>query len=318
MTDLILNLTLIRKEHNSIYIGMDLSIIILNYNGKAWLEKLLPSLQSNWLNMTTFETEVVVVDNASTDDSVAFVEKQKDVRLICSDRNGGFAYGNNLAIRNNSAKYLMLLNSDTEFLPLASNLDVLIKYMDETPSTGLITPMLLLDNGKLDPACHRGEPTPWAAFTYFSGLERLFPKSRWFGQYHQTYKLLECANPTANSGEYAPGIHDIDACTGAALLVRNEAVLKVGLLDERFFMYAEDLDWCKRFREAGYRVVFHPGVKLVHHKYRSGLANKDEKIKNNTRKWFYDTMLQYYDKHYKNKYPRCLRWGLKAVLTLKR
>jgi len=284
---------------------MDLSIIILNYNGKVWLEKLLPSLQSNWLNQTKFETEVVVVDNASTDDSMAFIENQNGIRLICSDRNGGFAFGNNLAIRNNTARYLMLLNSDAEFLPSASNLDVLMKYMDETPSAGIITPMLLLDNGKIDPACHRGEPTPWAAFTYFSGLERLFPKSRWFGQYHQTYKPMN-------------SIHDIDACTGAALLVRNEAVLKVGVLDERFFMYAEDLDWCKRFREAGYRVVFDPGIKLVHHKYRSGLANKDDKIKSDTRKWFYDTMLQYYDKHYQNKYPRCLRWVLKTVLAVKR
>ncbi len=305
---------------------MDLSIIILNYNGKAWLEKLLPSLQSYWLNQTTFETEVVVVDNASTDGSVTYLEKQKDVRLICSDRNGGFAYGNNLAIRNNAARYLMLLNSDTEFLPSASNLDVLIQFMNETPSAGIITPLLLLDNGKPDPACHRGEPTPWAAFTYFSGLERLFPKSRWFGQYHQTYKLINAteapcsnqSNPATNSREFATGIHDIDACTGAALLVRNEAVLKVGMLDERFFMYAEDLDWCKRFREAGYRVVFHPGVTLLHHKYRSGLANKNEKIKNDTRKWFYDTMLQYYDKHYQNEYPRCLRWLLKAGLALKK
>ena len=284
---------------------MDLSIIILNYNGKAWLEKLLPSLQSNWLNQTKFETEVVVVDNASTDDSVAFVEMQNGVRLICSDRNGGFAFGNNLAIRNNAAKYLMLLNSDTEFLPSVSNLDVLVEYMNEMPSAGIITPLLLLDNGKLDPACHRGEPTPWAAFTYFSGLERLFPKSRWFGQYHQTYKPLDT-------------IHDIDACTGAALLFRKEALSKVGLLDEQFFMYAEDIDWCKRFREAGYRVVFHPGVTILHHKYKSGLANKDEKIKDDTRNWFYDTMLQYYDKHYQNKYPRWLRWVLKTVIALKR
>jgi len=284
---------------------MDLSIIILNYNGKSWLEKLLPSLQSNWLNQTTFETEVVVVDNASTDDSVAYIEKQNGVRLICSDRNGGFSYGNNLAIKSNAARYLMLLNSDTEFMPSASNLDVLINYMDETPAAGIITPLLLLDNGKPDPACHRGEPTPWAAFTYFSGLERLFPKSRWFGQYHQTYKPME-------------SLHDIDACTGAALLVRNEGVRKVGVLDERFFMYAEDLDWCKRFREAGYRVVFHPGVKLIHHKYRSGLDNKDDKIKSVTRKWFYDTMLQYYDKHYKNRYPLCLRWVLKVALAVKR
>lgn len=284
---------------------MDLSIIILNYNGKAWLEKLLPSLQTNWLNQTRLEAEVVVVDNASTDESVAYLETLSDIRLICSPKNGGFAFGNNLAIQNNPSRYLMLLNSDTEFLPSISDLDVLVDYMDENPTVGIITPLLRLDSGQMDEACHRGEPTPWAALSYFSGLERMFPKSRCFGQYHQTYRPLNV-------------VHDIDACSGAALLVRNDALSKVGLLDERFFMYAEDIDWCRRFREAGFRVVFHPGVVLLHHKYRSGLANKDDRIKDDTRKWFYDTMLQYYDKHYRSQYPACFRWALKIFVSLKR
>jgi GT2 family glycosyltransferase len=284
---------------------MDLSIIILNYNGKAWLERLLPSLQMYWLHQTRYQTEVVVVDNASTDDSVAYVEKQSGVRLICSDRNSGFATGNNLALKNNPARYVMLLNSDTEFLPQGSNLDHLIDYMDAELKVGIVSPSLRLDSGLTDPACHRGEPTPWAAFTYFSGLERMFPRSRKFGQYHQTYLSMQT-------------VHDIDACTGAAMLVRNEALSKVGLLDERFFMYAEDIDWCKRFREAGYRVVYHPEVTLIHHKYQSGLGNSDEKIKKDTRKWFYNTMLQYYDKHYKKRYPLAYRWALKFFLALKR
>ncbi len=284
---------------------MDLSIIILNYNGKAWLEKLLPSLQTYWLKQTRFETEVVVVDNASTDDSVAYVEQQSGVRLICSDRNGGFAFGNNLALQNNPSRYVMLLNSDTEFLPQGSNLDLLIVFMDAEPTAGVITPSLRLDSGLQDPACHRGEPTPWAAFTYFLGLEQLFPRSRRFGQYHQTYESMKV-------------LHDIDACSGAAMLVRNEALAKIGLLDERFFMYAEDIDWCRRFREAGYRVVYHPGVTLIHHKYQSGLGNRDENIKNETRKWFYETMLQYYDKYYRNDCPRFYRWVLKIFLAIKR
>jgi GT2 family glycosyltransferase len=284
---------------------MDLSIIILNYNGKTWLERLLPSLQTYWLKHTRFETEVVVVDNASTDDSVAYVENQSGVRLICSDKNGGFAYGNNLALLNNPARYVMLLNSDTEFLPHGSNLDKLIDFMDAEPNVGIITPSLRLDSGLTDPACHRGEPTPWAAFTYFSGLERMFPRSKKFGQYHQTYQSMQT-------------VHDIDACTGAAMLVRNEVLPAVGLLDERFFMYAEDIDWCKRFREADYRVVYHPEVTLIHHKYQSGLENRDEKIRKDTRKWFYDTMLQYYDKHYKTQYPAFYRWTLKCMLAMKR
>lgn len=284
---------------------MDLSIIILNYNGRAWLEKLLPSLQTYWLQQTRYQTEVVVVDNASTDDSVAYVQKQTGVRLLCSDRNGGFAFGNNLALQNNPARYVMLLNSDTEFLPQGSNLDVLIGYMDAEPSAGIITPYLRLDSGLPDRACHRGEPTPWAAFSYFTGLERMFPRSKRFGQYHLSYQSLKT-------------IHEIDACSGAAMLVRNAAVSRVGLLDERFFMYAEDIDWCKRFREAGYLVVFHPGVTLLHHKYQSGLNSKDRQIKQVTRKWFYETMLQYYDKHYRTQYPACFRWVLKGFLALKR
>lgn len=300
MTTSTLNSILTRKG-----LDMDLSIIVLNYNGKAWLEKLLPSLQTNWLKDTRLETEVVVVDNASTDASTTFVEQQSGVRLICSDRNGGFAFGNNLALKNNPARYVMLLNSDTEFFPQGSNLDVLVDYMDANPNVGIITPLLLLCDGLMDRASHRGEPTPWAALTYFSGLERAFPHCKAFGKYHLTYKPLDV-------------VHEIDACSGAAMLIRNEAIAHVGLLDERFFMYAEDIDFCKRFREAGYRVVFHPEVKLLHHKYRSGLNGVEVKIQYETRKWFYDTMLQYYDKHYRKQYPAIFRWILKGFLALKR
>lgn len=113
-------------------------------------------------------------------------------------------------------------------------------------------------------------------------------------------------------------VHDIDACSGAAMLVRKHALTTVGLLDERFFMYAEDIDWCRRFREAGYRVVFHPDVTLIHHKYQSGMENGDAALRKVTRKWFYETMLQYYDKHYKKDCPRFYRWALKLFLALKR
>jgi GT2 family glycosyltransferase len=157
----------------------------------------------------------------------------------------------------------------------------------------------------LDPACHRGEPTPWAAFTYFTKLERLFPRSKTFAQYHQGYKSLE-------------SIHTIDDCTGAAMLVRTSALSQVGFLDERFFMYAEDVDWCKRFRETGYDVVFHPGAKVRHHKYKSGMGTSDSTIKSNTTNWFYDTMLHYYDKHYGNSYPSMLRSILKFFITIKK
>ncbi|MFA5323836.1 MAG: glycosyltransferase family 2 protein [Smithella sp.] len=284
---------------------MDLSIIIVNYNCLSWLENLLPSLQTCFLSQTRLETEVIVVDNGSTDNSVAWLETISWIRLIRSGHNGGFAYANNLALRESTAKYVMLLNSDTELFPETSNLEVLTEYLDQHDDTGIVTPLVLLDNHRQDPACHRGEPTPWAAFTYLSGLEKCFPGQRWSGSYHQAYKPLTT-------------IHEIDACTAAAMMVRRSVLDKVGLLDERFFMYAEDLDWCKRFRENGYRVVFLPEVTILHHKYQSGLQNKNKETREFATSLFYEAMLEYYDKHYKDEYPRIFRFFLKTFLTIEK
>jgi len=285
--------------------SVDLSIIILNFNGLQWLEKLLPSLKDHYLSKTNFQVEIVVVDNASTDESVDFLKTFDWIRIIESEHNGGFAYGNNLALKNNRAKYVMLLNSDTEFTDEDSNLDRLIEYMDTHETVGIITPKVELTDGQPDRACHRGEPTPWAAFTYFMGLEKTFPKSTFFAKYHQSYKNLK-------------EIHPIDACTGAAMLVRSSALEKVGLLDERFFMYAEDVDWCKRFRESGYEIIYDPEVKIIHHKYKSGMGNSSKTAKKNATYWFYETMLQYYDKHYRNQYPGIFRYLLKLFISFKR
>jgi len=284
--------------------NIDLSIIILNYNGQCWLSKLLPSLKENYLQITRYSVEVVIVDNCSTDGSASFVSSFDWVRLIESGYNGGFAYGNNIALKNNEARYVMLLNSDTEFSEDVSNLDRLIEYLDKYEEAGIITPKIELSNGCMDLACHRGEPTPWASFVYFMGLEKLFPESRFFAQYHQGYKNLN-------------EIHEIDACTGAAMIVRNSAMKKVGLLDERFFIYAEDVDWCKRFRESGYKVVFDPEVRIIHHKFKSGIQNAELKIASETQAYFYRTMLQYYDKHYREKYPRLVRSFVKFVIEFK-
>ena len=235
----------------------DLTIIVVNYNGKHWLERLLPELQAQVLQPGLLRCEVVVVDNGSTDGSPAELEQWPWVRVIASPTNLGFAAGNNLALENCRSRYVFLLNTDTS-IPAEGKLDTLVEYMDQHPQVGVLTPYVVLSNGLLDPACHRGEPTPWASFTYLSGLERLFPRSRCLGSYHQGWK---------DSSK----VHTIDACSGAAMMVRTSAMQTVGLLDERFFMYAEDLDWCRRFREAGFEVVYYPGATIIHHKYQSGI-----------------------------------------------
>lgn len=283
----------------------DLNIIILNYNGKFWLKKLLSSLRKNYLENSRYSVEVSVVDNGSSDNSADYLRSLEWVKLIESGKNGGFAFGNNLALRESKARYLMLLNSDTEIPEINGNLDFLIDYMDHDEKAAVITPRLELDNGLMDAACHRGEPTPWASFCHFIKLEKIFPKSVRFAKYHQTYKDMRF-------------IHQIDACTGAAMLVRNSAIEKTGLLDERFFMYAEDLDWCHRFRENGYKVIFYPDVTIIHHKYKSGIQSSVVETSADSRKWFYETMLQYYDKHYASRYPLLLRNLLKFFIETKK
>ena len=247
-----------------------------------------------------------MVDNDSTDDSVAVVKKGfKWVTLMESGHNGGFAFGNNVAIKKDRSRYVMLLNSDTEFLKETSNLDTLIEYMDQHKDVAMIGPRLELSDGEIDPASHRGEPTIWASITYFAKLEKLFPNSKIFAQYHQSYKNIR-------------EIHEVDAISGAAMIVRQSAIKKVGMLDERFFMYAEDLDWCKRFRDAGYKVIYHPKVTVIHHKYKSGIKSSNKKTASVTQRFFYDTMLQYYDKHYAEKYPKFFRQLLKYFIFIKK
>jgi N-acetylglucosaminyl-diphospho-decaprenol L-rhamnosyltransferase len=282
----------------------DLSLIFLNYNTPDWISKALESLKKEYLSQTTLKVSVTVVDNASTDHSVETIKKHFPwVEIIQAPSNDGFAAGNNLALKKVKSRYAMLINSDVEFKD-KSNLDELVLYMDAHPEIGVITPKVQLTNGKLDPASHRGEPTPWASFTYFSGLAKIFPHSSLFARYHQTFQNLH-------------QIHQIDACSGAAMLVRTSAMEKVGLLDERFFMYAEDLDWCRRFRDHNFQVIYYPEVVVVHHKYKSGRGHQNTAVSQTTSRHFYQTMLQYFDKHYQNEYPIFIRWAIQFFIWLK-
>jgi len=283
----------------------DLAIVIVTHNSQFWLEKTLTTLKKFYLSNTKRKIQVVVVDNASQDNTLAMLKDNFPwAKLIQLNTNLGFAHANNQAIIKTPAKNYLLLNSDTE-LNEKSNLDTILNFIQRKTQVGIITPKLIFSNGKLDPACHRGEPTPLASLFYFLGLEKLFPLNQKFGQYHQTYK-----DPNT--------IHTIDACSGAALIIKKTVIDKIGLLDTRFFMYAEDLDWCKRAREAGFLVVYHPGVSIVHHKHKSGIKNSSQLIRNKTKRYFFDTMLQYFDKHYAKNYPKFLRLLLNIFISLKK
>jgi len=256
----------------------DLSIIIVNYNTRELLRERLKSLQG----------QIIVVDNASADGSQKMVKKEfPSVDLIKNQQNVGFARANNQGIQRTKSKYVLLLNTDCEATHQV--ITETLSYLETHPEVGGISCKLVLPDGSIDPACHRGFPTPWASFTYFLGLEKLFPGSRLFGQYHQGYRPM---------GE----IHDVDCISGAFFLVRREVIEHVGLLDEAFFMYGEDIDWCFRIRKAGYKIQFYPHVSVMHKKYQSGLAHADGQLRSETRKHFYDAMKLFYDEHYRTRY----------------
>lgn len=285
--------------------NLDLEIIILTYNSGFWLKKTLTSLQEYYLRRTELTYQVTVVDNKSEDDTLQVLRDEFPwVQLQALASNLGFSHGNNQALKRSTATYVLLLNSDMEATE-STDFDTLVAFMNQQPRVGITTPKILFLNGELDPACHRGEPTVWAAISYFTGLARLFPNSAWLAQYHQSYKDLA-------------SIHTIDACSGAAMLIRTSLLSRVGLFDERFFMYAEDLDLCRRVRDAGYVIAYHPAVTIIHHKYKSGIRGSSKKIVRETRRHFYDTMLQYHDKHYAKQYPAFIRTLIHAVLVIKK
>lgn len=281
---------------------IDLSIVILNFNTRFLLSQCLFSVAAAVKD--SYSVETIVVDNASTDGSVEEIQKLKgkikNLKIIRNPVNLGFAAGNNVGIKEAKGRYILLLNSDTELS--ANSLTGMLDFMENHENAGAATCRLELTSGQLDPACHRGFPTPWAALTYFSGLEKLFPASRIFGGYHQGYKNF--SKP-----------HLIDCPSGAFFLVRREVADKVGLLDEDFFMYGEDLDWAYRMKGQGFSIWFNPAVTVLHRKKQSGRENADPEIRNRTRKYFFETMKLFYRKHYAKKYgwfiTGLILWGIK-------
>lgn len=276
---------------------IDLSIIIVNYNTKEMTVRLLKSFKL----FKEFRTEIIVVDNGSEDGSVRELGEFRNIRVIKNEKNLGFAKANNIALREAQGKAFLLLNSDT--IVTSEAILTMYQYIEANQEIGVATCKVELSNGQIDPACHRGFPTPWASLTYFLGLEKLFPKSKIFGQYHLGYQMSD--KP-----------HEIDSCSGAFYLVKREVLEKVGLLDEDYFMYGEDLDWSYRIKKTGFKIMYNPVVKITHLKKQSGRNNKNKQLKKETDRCFYEAMKLFYKKHYQNKYPRLINWLVLNCISL--
>ena len=281
-----------------------LSIIILSYNTRERLKKCLESLRR--MKSGEGKVEIIVVDNGSSDGTEErfWAGKQNlKIKLIKNRENLGFAKGNNIGIKQATGKYILLLNSDT--LVNENTISKMLAFMEKNPKAGVATCRVELADGGLDPACHRGFPTPWASLTYFLGLEKLFPKSRIFGRYHLGFLPMD--KP-----------HEIDSPSGAFYLSRKEVIDKVGLLDEDYFLYGEDLDWSYRIKQAGFKIIYNPEVKITHFKKQSGRSGEDPKLRKETTGYFYETMKIFYQKHYFDRYPRFITAFVMLAVEIKK
>lgn len=254
---------------------MKLSVVVVNYNVKYFLELCLNSL---YRAVGGFEMEVFVVDNASTDGSVEYLkERFPQVHFIANTDNVGFSKANNQAIRLSKGEYVLLLNPD---VVIGENvLDGCVQFMDTHPLAGGIGVKMVNGTGTFLPESKRGFPTPITSFFYMSGISRLFPKSRFLGKYHLRY---------LNEDE----IHQVDVLSGAFMMMRKSALDKCGLLDEDFFMYGEDIDLSYRLTEVGFNNYYLP-LPIIHYKGES--TKKDSFRYVNV---FYKAMIIFFRKHY--------------------
>ncbi|MFP4680311.1 MAG: glycosyltransferase [Chitinispirillaceae bacterium] len=246
-----------------------ISIVIVNYKVPQCLQEALRSLRQAELYG---RSEVIVVDNASGDDSKKIVTSEfPEVQWVQLKSNIGFGKACNVGVRHASGQYLLFLNPDTV---ISSNtLTSAVQFMKQHPQTGLLGPKILNPDGTLQLSCRRSFPTPSVAFYYFSGLSSLFPKSKRFGRYNLTYMD---ENETAQ----------VDAISGSFMFMRVDLFREIGGFDERFFMYGEDIDLCFRIRQKGYQIWYHPRVQIIHLK---GKSSKKRQIR--SRIYFYEAMI---------------------------
>lgn len=259
---------------------MDLSIVIVNYNT---CRLTIDCLRSVYASKTEYTYEVIVVDNHSRDNSVETIRREfPQVTLIENEQNTGFSHANNQAIQISSGRYVLLLNSDTVIQQ--DTLDIMLSFMDSRPDVGASGCKVILPDGSLDKACKRGFPTPSASFYYAFGLSKRFPDNPKFNQYQLTY---------LDPDEEYP----IDCLVGAFMMVRRQTIEQVGLLDEDYFMYAEDTDWCYRIKQAGWVNYYYPRTTIVHYKGGSAPRRPLKIIYE-----FHRSMILFYRKHYRKNY----------------
>lgn len=274
---------------------MKLSVIIVNYNVKHFLEQCLNSVRKATQHVSS---EVWVVDNNSVDQSVEMVqEKFPEVKLIANKDNPGFSIANNQAIKQSNGEYVLLLNPDT--IVEETTFKKVVDFMDAHPDAGGLGVKMVDGNGKFLPESKRGLPTPAVAFYKIFGLAALFPKSKTFGRYHLGFLDKE-------------ETHSVDVLSGAFMLMRKKTLDEVGLLDETFFMYGEDIDLSYRIIKGGYKNYYFPETRIIHYK---GESTKKSSV--NYVFVFYQAMIIFAKKHFSLRYAKLFSLLINLAIYLR-
>jgi GT2 family glycosyltransferase len=274
---------------------MKLSVVIVNYNVRHFLDQCLASVAKAIQGM---EAEVFVVDNNSADGSVEMVaEKYPWVHLIANKDNPGFSKANNQAIRISKGHYVLLLNPDT--VVEEDTFHKCVDFMDRHPDAGGLGVKMIDGKGNFLPESKRGLPSPAVAFYKIFGLSALFPKSKVFGKYHLGY--LD-QNKT----------HEVEVLAGAFMMMRTETLNKVGLLDETFFMYGEDIDLSYRITQGGYKNYYFPEARIIHYK---GESTKKSSV--NYVIVFYKAMIIFAAKHFSQGNARLFSFLINIAIYLR-
>lgn len=269
------------------------AVVIVSFNVKPLLRGCLQSV----LEQSHQQLEVVVVDNASTDCSTEMLAREfPGVRLIKNDRNRGFSAASNQGIRATRAPYVLSLNPDTVLRP--GSVATLAGYLEQHADIGAVGPKIVRPDGSLDLAARRTFPSPSVAFYRLSLLSRVFPRQRRLARYNLT--------------DRSPDVEqEIDSGTAACLMLRRTALEQVGLYDEDFFMYGEDLDLCYRLKQAGWRVMYLPEAVVLHYKGQSSRQRSSAMIRE-----FHRSMWIFFEKHYRPTTPApvtaLIRSGIEA------
>ena len=274
---------------------MQLSIIIVSYNVRYFLDQAVASVLES---TCTFDYEIIVVDNGSTDDSVEWMKgKYPSVRLFDLKENLGFAKANNFAARKANGDCILLLNPDT--IVQSDSLQLCFDFLQSNPKAGAVGLRMYDGQGKYLPESKRGFPSPWTSFCKIAGFNELFPKSKFFNYYYLGHKSSDLDQ-------------EVDVLTGAFMMLRRDRYLALGGLDEDFFMYGEDIDLCFRLHEGGYQNYYLASSSIIHFKGESTSKQSFQYIKT-----FYSAMSIYAGKHYNKHFLALMSIFIQVAIYLR-